>query len=751
MIPILYENTETAFTTNGLGRLNCIRCIVPEERNGIYECEFDLPVSDPMFEEVKIGRIIACTHDEEGDVQPFDIYKKSEPINGVVTFYASHISYRLNEITVEPFTALSCSAALTALKDNSVGSNPFTFTTDKAVTSQYTLKAPASLRGLLAGQENSILDVYGKGEYVFDKFNVALYVNRGTDTEVSIRYGKNLAEYQDELDYSACYNGVVPYWLGEVSNEETGDSSQVLVTLTEKYISSGQSLPSDRLVLVPMDLSGEFSEQPTEAQLRTRAISKLSNSSAWLPSQNITVNFVQLWQTEEYKDLAPLEKVKLCDTVLVDVPMYNVSGLRIKVIKVTWNVLLERYDSMELGTAQSTLASTIGESLDIGGELSEIRQEVYAAGVVSGNTNQHFWFTASGGDTGAHITEVTREEFLNDPSNGGGNLIARSNGIAVRNGLTEMASFSENNIVLGRNAFGHGHATFTDASIIFTPNWGSSDFNYARQREVSVNQIHIGDGVTRSFVIFRFEPDSLSVTINGTATAAFDAPFPNTEGVGSIMFTTAPAAGAVIEFSYTTNWTQPYYSFGVNTISAPYGYAEGRSNTVDGVFGHAEGYKCKANGAFSHAQNYGTIASGEAQTAIGKYNIEDTDNAYALIVGKGSSTTRSNAMTVAWNGNTVISGTLTQSSDKRLKKHLDYLDENADEFIRELKPAHYIKDDEHHVGFYAQDVEKADKWDCMVGEMNGYKTLGYAEIIAPLVAYCQHLEKRIEALEREKK
>ena len=132
MIPILYENTETAFTTNGLGRLNCIRCIVTEERNGIYECEFDLPVSDPMFEEVKIGRIIACTHDEEGDVQPFDIYKKSEPINGVVTFYASHISYRLNEITVEPFTALSCSAALTALKTNSVGANPFTFTTDKA-------------------------------------------------------------------------------------------------------------------------------------------------------------------------------------------------------------------------------------------------------------------------------------------------------------------------------------------------------------------------------------------------------------------------------------------------------------------------------------------------------------------------------------------------------------------------------------------------------------------------------------------
>ncbi len=55
-----------------------------------------------------------------------------------------------------------------------------------------------------------------------------------------------------------------------------------------------------------------------------------------------------------------------------------------------------------------------------------------------------------------------------------------------------------------------------------------------------------------------------------------------------------------------------------------------------------------------------------------------------------------------------------------------------------------------HVGFYAQDVESADKWNCMFGEMNGYKTLGYTELIAPLVAYCQHLEKRIKELEDKK-
>lgn len=744
MIPILFEKTETEFTSNGLGRLNCSRCIVTEERNGIYECEFDLPVTDPMFNEVQMGRIIASTHDEEGDVQPFDIYKKSEPINGVVTFYASHISYRLNEITVEPFTALSCSDALAGLKTNSIGSNPFTFTTDKAVSSEYNLKAPASLRGLLAGQENSILDVYGKGEYVFDKFNVALYVNRGTDTDVSIRYGKNLAEYTGEIDYASTYNGVVPFWAGDVYDDETGASTPTLITLTEKYISAGQPLPGGRLVLVPMDLSSAFGEPPTEDQLRSRATSRLNNSAAWLPSQNLTINFVQLWQTEEYKDLAPLEKVRLCDTVLVDIPMYGVSGLRIKIIRVVWDALLERYSEMELGTAQATLASTIGESLDVTADVAELRKDIFANSVISGNTNQHFWFTGSGSDTGAHITEITREEFLADPENGGGNLVARSNGIAIRNGLTELASFGEV-IRLGRSPY----IAITDSAFnmylqSYVPD---PQFSIALGAGGVVTNTFVGDGTTKRFNIGSVRTESgVTVTVDGTESTDWRIITDRTFIRGVVIFTTAPAAGSMIDITYTAI-DLPHVAFG-GTATGYYSFSEGINTVASDICAHAEGYQAEAGAPYAHAQNHGTRASSEAQTAMGKYNVEDSEGKYALLIGNGNSGTRSNAMAVAWNGNTTIAGTLTQSSDRRLKEHIEYLGEEADEFIRELKPAHYTKDGDHHTGFYAQDVEAVDKWGGMVGEMNGYKTLGYEDLIAPLVAYCQHLEKRIEALER---
>lgn len=72
----------------------------------------------------------------------------------------------------------------------------------------------------------------------------------------------------------------------------------------------------------------------------------------------------------------------------------------------------------------------------------------YAASAkqIAEDTEQHFWFTETGADTGAHITEVTQEEW-NDPQDpnyqSGGNLLARSNGIAVREGMAELASMSQ--------------------------------------------------------------------------------------------------------------------------------------------------------------------------------------------------------------------------------------------------------------------------------------------------------------------
>ena len=425
MIPILYGSYEIAFTSNGLGRLaDCVSCTVTEERNGIYECQFLYPVTGEMYDKIKEGCIIGVTHDEAKDIQPFDIYARSAPLNGVVTFYARHISYRLSNVILKPFTASSCAGAMTKLKTSTYNTNPFTFWTDKSVSADFSLTHPESVRATLAGQEGSILDVYGTGEYQFDKWSVKLYLNRGNDNGVSIRYGVNLTDLTQEYDQGGTYTAVAPYW----QSSEDG----TVVVLSEGYVISG-NVPLvmepwttgtgeimttgdgdpiyfnfTKITPVPMDLSEAFEEAPTEAQLRTEALRRLNNSEAWLPSENITVSFVNLADTEEYRSMSALQRVRLCDKVSVYCGPLGVSAVKMKVIRVVYNVLEDRYDEIELGKAKATFAETImttvADSIDKAtkdlASVSMMEDAISnATSLITGATDSHikFVYDANGG------------------------------------------------------------------------------------------------------------------------------------------------------------------------------------------------------------------------------------------------------------------------------------------------------------------------------------------------------------------
>ena len=109
-----------------------------------------------------------------------------------------------------------------------------------------------------------------------------------------------------------------------------------------------------------------------------------------------------------------------------------------------------------------------------------------------------------------------------------------------------------------------------------------------------------------------------------------------------------------------------------------YSHAEGYGTEANAYYSHAEGYITKVNGNYSHVEGCGTIASSQYQHVQGKYNIEDTENKYAHIVGNGTSDTKlSNAHTLDWNGNAWYKGKLSQdgtpTEDKDLttKKYVD--------------------------------------------------------------------------------
>lgn len=371
MIPVLYGKEEVLFTSNGIGALNdAVSCVAEQERNGYFEIEMQYPMTGKWFNELKKGRYIYCTHDEGEKCQPFEIYKIAKPINGVCTYYARHIRYKLSKVVVKPFVAESCADAMMKLRTNSLVYHDFYFYTDKQTTGNFNVSKPTTISSLLAGEEGSLLDVYGGGEYEFDMFNVTLKERIGRDTHKTVRYGKNMTDFDYEEDYADVYTAIAPYWEDSAGEEEA-------VYLPEGYLvmpnvpTLASNLITDNLQdittdgndeidldyydveVVPMDLSDQFDTKPTTAELREKAMAKLGSMSNWKPAESITV------------EMPPVgDGLKLCDTVDVYFTQAGVTATNMKIIKTRYDVLNDRYLALELGQPKKTLSDTITETVD---------------------------------------------------------------------------------------------------------------------------------------------------------------------------------------------------------------------------------------------------------------------------------------------------------------------------------------------------------------------------------------------------
>lgn len=232
---------------------------------------------------------------------------------------------------------------------------------------------------------------------------------------------------------------------------------------------------------------------------------------------------------------------------------------------------------------------------------------------IAGDTAQHFWFTSTGADTGAHITEVTQEEWEQDPSAGGGNLLARTNGIALRNGLIELATLQQSGM----------------------------DINSFDTLGNIVPIAHLGYGATQSQGASTTTP---YYSLGIRKSTEFAGEYSHAEG----LQTTASETCAHAE-GYNT------------TASGPWTHAEGHTTIASGNYAHAEGREAIASGDYSHAQGYRTIAASDTQTVLGKRNEVDSADVYAVIVGNGTSI-ESNALALAWDGETELALDTTAAS-----------------------------------------------------------------------------------------
>lgn len=329
---------------NSIGVLaDAISCQTTHRINGEDELLMTYPINGALFDEIKLRCVIVANVERTRGNQPFRIYRITKPLNGIVTIYARHLAYDLSGIVVEPFSASTITGALAGLKSHAMTNNPFTFTTSRGTAAAFRVTVPTSAWDLMGGQQGSLLDVYG-GEYLFDGYNISLENRIGADNGVSVRYGKNMTDLEQDANCADCYTGVVAYWQGE---DEVVYSPVVAAAGSYGYVK-----------VMSVDMSDKWEERPTVEELKTAASAYITENNIGVPVVSWTVGFISLDMTEEYKDTAILERVSLGDTVRVEFAKLGVdASARVNCIE--WDVLLDRYITVSLGDVRQNIADTI--------------------------------------------------------------------------------------------------------------------------------------------------------------------------------------------------------------------------------------------------------------------------------------------------------------------------------------------------------------------------------------------------------
>lgn len=334
----IHEKTAKSYDALGLGALLPASCVVTEELNGAFELEMQHPYDEGgKWRRIERGRILYAP--TPTGPQPFRIYNTTPSMDSIKV-NARHIFYDLLDNLCGNIVSVGTAAqAMAAVHTAMAYPMPFSFSTDITKTGRLTASRVNPVQALLSNDENmeSFVETFG-GELLRDYFSVAMKESIGADRDVVIRYGKNLSGLEVNEDESDVRTRVLAY-----------GKNGIFIAVDSPYLAE---------YVYPKILVLEDESAETTAQLRQKALELFREDEIDLPKVNIKVDFVPLAKTEEYRDFAALEDVRLGDMVTVINSKMGFSK-RAKVISYAWDCLREQYEKVELGDFLPTLASAV--------------------------------------------------------------------------------------------------------------------------------------------------------------------------------------------------------------------------------------------------------------------------------------------------------------------------------------------------------------------------------------------------------
>lgn len=355
--PYLYSSMADLISGSGSYKLPDVVSIgVVEERNGAFDLEMTYLYHGENAANIACEAFIMAVPQRGQAEEPFRIYEITTPIDGILSIKAHHISYDLDGAVIQPFNKTGLPSILTEVNSQltALGFN-FVFVNNGITEShQFSTSSPQSASSILGGGEHSLIsDFHAEVSYAWDAVNgrevVTLNAQRGTVSTATVAYGFNLLKLAYSVNSEAVYSAIYPFY----KKEENGVTT--LVKLPEETISTGAT--TSRTRVLPVDLSSEFEDVPTEADLRAKANEYVA-SVDWNAVESCSVDFVPLQNTTEYEHNIDEQSLGLCDTVTVSAEVIGVTTTA-KVTRTVYNQMTEKYDGMTVGTIVKNIADTI--------------------------------------------------------------------------------------------------------------------------------------------------------------------------------------------------------------------------------------------------------------------------------------------------------------------------------------------------------------------------------------------------------
>lgn len=272
-----------------------------------------------------------------------------------VKVMARHISYDLlyNLTTFKNTAAVSCIDALAGIMDNCVSAHEF-----EGYTNLYTTRTGIDWTRVnpidaLLNPETGLTALYG-ASLVRDNWELYILHDPGLNRGVTIEYGKNMTGIKCTESFEEVVTRIIPVG-------ETKDGDDLLLSGTP-YVDSPRI--SDYPVIYTQELKCEDCKVGTDgvttaiarARMREQAQAVFDDGGD-LPSVEMSVEFINLGDTAEYAQFKNLERLFLWDYVIVRHKLHNID-VTSRIVSIKWDCLLDRMDSMEIGSVGKTLANS---------------------------------------------------------------------------------------------------------------------------------------------------------------------------------------------------------------------------------------------------------------------------------------------------------------------------------------------------------------------------------------------------------